>query len=129
MKRRSQTASIVLNDPLDAVPIIPDGVEMRDDSEGNRQLRVTPEVVGFRKRIARWLGQDYSSVAVLDEHGTQFIRAVDGRRTLRDVVDLLAASSGRSRQDVEEGVVLFTRKLMVKNMIALKVPAIQGDSG
>ncbi len=124
MKRKTQEMKIALSDPFDAVPIIPDEVEMRDDSRGNLQLRVKSELGRTRARMAQWLGQDHSSVVELDEHGTFYIRQIDGIRTLREIVDAMVETSARSRKEVEDGVVLFTKKLMVKNMLVLQVPAV-----
>lgn len=75
----------------------------------------------MREKVADWLGQDHSSKVALDEHGSFFIRQIDGERDLKMIVDAMVEHSGRARKDVEEGVVLYTKKLMTKNMLALKI--------
>jgi hypothetical protein len=57
----------------------------------------------------------------LDGHGTLFMSMVDGRNSLHDIVERMVADSGRPRKDVEEGVVLFTKRLMTMNMIQLRI--------
>jgi hypothetical protein len=106
---------------LDAVPFIPESVEMKEDSAGNLQMRVEQKLSRLRTRVANWLGQDHSIIVALDEHGSFFIRQIDGQKDLRQIVDAMVENSGRSREDVEAGVMLYTKKLMMKNMIALKL--------
>ena len=118
MKKKVQG---VFENPLDAVPFIPESVEMKEDSAGNLQMRVEQKLSRLRTRVAGWLGQDHSTKVALDEHGSFFIRQVDGERDLREIVKAMVVHSGRSREDVEAGVMLYTKKLMTKNMIALKV--------
>jgi hypothetical protein len=121
MMRKSEATRGVLKDPFDAIPIIPESVEIREDREGNVQLRVPQDLGRMREKVADWLGQDHSSKVALDEHGSFFIRQIDGERDLKMIVDAMVEHSGRARKDVEEGVVLYTKKLMTKNMLALKI--------
>lgn len=121
IRARTSKTRAILQDPLEAVPFIPDTVELREDSEGNLQMRTTPPMKGLRARAANWLGQDQSTKVALDEHGTFFIRQIDGEKDLNEIVDAMVTQSGRSREDVEAGVILYTKKLMIKNMMALRV--------
>jgi len=121
MERKSKKVKGLLRDPLEAVPFVPETVEMKEDSAGNLQLRVQQKLGRMRRRVADLLGQDHSAKVALDEHGTFFMRQVDGERDLRAIVDVMVDHSGRERKEVEDGVVLYTKKLMVKNMLALKV--------
>jgi hypothetical protein len=114
-------AAVGAADPLAAVPLRPDDVELRRDSRGRVHLRRREPLTGLRKRLADAIGYDYSRKIELDEHGSLFYDLIDARTTLREITDRLEASSGRSRAEVEQGVILFTRKLMVMNMLALKV--------
>ena len=42
--------------------------------------------------------------------------------TLKVIVDGMVAKTQKSRKEVEEAVILFTKKLMTMNMILLVVP-------
>ena len=110
-----------LRDPLAVIPLTPQNLEQIRDSRGLLCLRLNVPVTGFRKLIVRWLGYKYEKKVELDEMGTRFYEQVDGRRTLREIMGGLVEKSGRSRQELAEHVVLFTRTLMVKNLILLKV--------
>jgi hypothetical protein len=103
------------------VPLRPDGLEIRHDSSGCAHLRVSPELKGLMKRVAGLCGYDLSRKVQLDRYGTLFIGMVDGRNSLHDIVARMAADSGKDRKEVEEGVVLFTKKLMIMNMIQLRI--------
>jgi hypothetical protein len=110
-------------DPFEAVPLVPDDVEVRRDSEGNIHLRRFEKLEGIRARVAAWLHYDCSRKIALDRHGTLYVTLADGTHTLRAIADRMAAESGRPLASVEPGVILFTKKLMTMNLIALKVPA------
>jgi len=120
--RKTRPAGLVIADPFAVIPIRPDDVVTRQDSRGNIHLRHTPRINGLRRRVADWLGYDYSRKIELDEHGTLYYGLVDGAHTLRAIADRLAADSGRDLKTVEEGVIVFTKRLMTLDMLALKVP-------
>jgi hypothetical protein len=110
-----------IRDPFAVVPLLPDNVEIRRDSAGNAHLRMQPKLKALTRKVADWLNYDYSRKVELDESGTLFVGMADGHNRLHDIVDCLVAKSGRERKDVEEGVILFTKKLMTMNMMVLKV--------
>ena len=117
----------LIRDPLAVVPFVPPGVELKRDEQGLVHLRQCFPVMGLRKKLAEKFGFDYSRKVALDEHGTLYFSLVDGKRTLREIMDGMTAKLGRSRKEVEESVMLFTKKLMTMNMIALQVtPESQG---
>ena len=109
-------------DPFAVIPIKPDDVEMKRDSRGCIHLRRCEVLPGLRGRLAAWIGYDCSRKVELDQHGTLYYGLADGTNTLRAIAERMAVESGQPMQAVEEGVILFTKKLMTMNMIALKVP-------
>jgi len=111
----------VIRDPLAVVPLRPDNVEIRHDSTGCAHLRMRPEVKGLLRILADRFGYDFSRKVQLDRYGTLFVSMIDGRNSLHDIVARMAADSGKDRKEVEEGVVLFTKKLMTMDMIQLKI--------
>jgi hypothetical protein len=121
-RKSAETANSVIADPFAVIPIQPEDVVVRRDSQGNIHLRRLPKIDGMRRRVAEWLRYDYSRKIELDEHGTVYYSLVDGAHTLRMIVDRMVSKSGRDRKTVEEGVIIFTKKLMTMNMLALKVP-------
>jgi len=117
------TPSSIPRDPFEAIPLVPPDVELRRDSRGRICLRRQEPLQGLRKRLADWLHYDYSRTLELDEYGTLFHSLADGATPLRAIVERLIEASGKSREDVESGAVLFTKKLMTLHMLQLKVPA------
>ena len=108
-------------DPLAAIPLKPENVELREDSSGCLHLRLTPKLGLWQRRIATWLRYDYSRKLELDETGTRYYRLADGTHTLASIIDELAAQLGRDRREVTTMVVTFTKLLMTRNMIVLKI--------
>jgi Coenzyme PQQ synthesis protein D (PqqD) len=108
-------------DPLAAVPLKPANVETREDSCGRLHLCLTPRLGPWQRRIATWLRYDYTRKLELDETGTQYYRLADGTHTLTAIIDKLSTQLGRDRQEVTTMVVTFTKMLMTRNMLALKI--------
>ena len=121
--RKHKPAAPVIVDPFAVIPLRPGDVEVKRDQAGHLNLRRQPALNGFHAKVTGWLGHDYSSKIELDEWGTLFYGMVDGTHTLRAIADRLAAQSQRDRKEVEQGVILFTKKLMTLDMLQLKVPA------
>lgn len=120
-KKRAATQPVIA-DPFAVIPLQPENVSVRRDSRGNIHLRCLPPLNKMQRRVAEWLGYDYSRKIELDEHGTLYYGFVNGTSSLRTIVDRMITTSGRDRKTVEEGVIVFTKKLMIMNMLALKVP-------
>lgn len=127
---RTINPRVPIEDPLAVVPIVPDNVEQRRDERGLLHLRLHVQLAGFRRRLARWLGYDYSRRFELDEAGTAFYQLVDGRRSLREIIAALAerGGCGADRRSLERAAVLYTKTLMTRSMLVLKVPAGNGSA-
>ncbi len=111
-------------DPLAAVPLRPGNVELRRDSRGLAQLRLSRAPAGrLTRTVAGWLRHNFTRTVELDEAGTMYFDLVDGKRALREIASALADRTGRPTAEVEAAVTAFTRQLMTKNLIWLKVPA------
>ncbi len=108
-----------MKDPLAAIPLRPPDVEVRQDSTGHLHLKRQ----GRTTWLQRMLRQDYSRKVQLDEFGSLYYGLVDGQRSLREIVGTLMEKSGRDRKEVEEGVVVFTKQLMLKHLLQLQVAA------
>lgn len=112
-----------VGDPLAAIPLKPQNVEVRRDGKGRIHLRMTPALKPFHRKVAKWLRYDYCAKVELDEYGSQYYSLVDGQHTLRAIIDEMVVTLGKSRTDVAASVVEFTKSLMARNMIALQIPA------
>jgi hypothetical protein len=111
-----------IKDPFAVVPIKPDLVDLRRDSRGRIHLRLNVPVRGVRKWLSDRLGYDYTRKVELDENGTLYYNLVDGAHTLREIADALSAHAQTEPAEMEKWVVLFTKKLMIENLVLLKVP-------
>jgi hypothetical protein len=121
LKKKPDATRPVVRDPLAVVPILSSNVEMKRDSQGLIHLRQTPAVNKIRKKLADVFGFDYSRKIALDEYGTLYCSLVDGKRTLREIIQGMIPKLGGEREQVEESVILFTKKLMAIRMIVLEV--------
>lgn len=110
-------------DPLSVIPIKPDNLEIKYDSLGMMHLRLSQEPTGLLKHVVRWIRYDYSRKVELDEYGTAYYSLVDGKTNLRQIINKMNAKFDKSREEIEQAVILFTKKLMQMQMILLKVPA------
>jgi hypothetical protein len=119
----AETPREITANMLAVIPFRPDEVEVREDSQGLLHLRVTIEPKGFAKRVAGWLRYDYARKYELDEFGTYFYRQVDGQTKLKTIIERMARHFAKPYPETEYAVVLFTKTLMLKNMLALRTPA------
>lgn len=127
MKKRGkrtakQSAQQSDRDPLDATPVVPEGVEVRYDSQKRVQLRREgPE----RGRIRKFLAEKFSmkkTVRVnLDERGTFFWKEINGRRTLHDIERKMRYAFSLEEPQSRKAVIEFTKTLMLRGLVALKL--------
>jgi len=129
MAKAAQSQGPVIRDPFAVIPVQPENVDQQRDSSGMIHLRLRMEPQGFAKKVAKWLRYDYARKIELDENGTFYYSHVDGETTLDIIADRLAKKLNVERREAEEAVILFTKKLMTMNMLALKVPASAQASG
>src|SRR5690554_2305523 len=104
--------------------MIADGVEAREDSQGCLQLRRCVEPGrGLGGFLAERLGFRRPLRVNLDATGTLFWKQIDGRRSLREIERIVRQRAGLEREDSEKAVVLFTKMLMLRRLVNLKLPA------
>jgi hypothetical protein len=130
-KKTLPSKAPVISNPLAVVPLKPDNVEVKKDSQGLIHLKMTPPLKPFKRKVAKWLRYEYSAKLELDEYGTFFYSLVDGEQTLSSIVDAMAQKLGKSRKETAMNVVAFTKSLMTRNMLVLMVPAktpLRGES-
>lgn len=110
-------------DPLAAIPVIAEGVEGRTDPRGCIQLRLAArEGASLASRLAVRLGFRRALRVNLDHFGTRYWNLVDGSRSLADIERALRADEPQAGTDARRAVVEFTRMLMQRHLIGLKLP-------
>lgn len=112
----------MIRNPFAVIPVKPADVEIKRDSHGNIHLRLSTKPQGLTGKVADWLRYDYSRRLELDENGTLYYSCVDGETTLDTITNHIAEKLQISRHDAEESVIVFTKKLMTLNLLALIVP-------
>jgi hypothetical protein len=60
---------------------------------------------------------------VLDPKGAEFWALVDGCRSLRTIAARLGKRWKMETSEAEDAVILFTKMLMARQLIALEIPA------
>jgi hypothetical protein len=107
--------------PLTAVPIPMDGVEARRDTGSLVQLnrRVQP-ARGISGWVSRVLGARRVRVN-LDEQGSFFWERIDGQRNLAQIASELQQRFGTDPAAARQATVMFTRMLMLRHIIQLRV--------
>jgi hypothetical protein len=110
-------------DPLAAVPHVAPGVEAKQDRAGRFQVRrELPDRPGWREWLARHFGLRRAVRIDLDERGSRFWNLIDGRRSLAEMVECIKRDLGADDAESRKAVVLFTKALMLRHLIALEMP-------
>jgi len=122
VRKRKTSAAGPVRDPLDAVPLVAEGVEAREGQGGLVQLKRTWRPVrGMRGLLAKALKYEHSSRLDLDALGSAYWRLVDGRRTLRQVAAALARESSRTEAECRKATIQFTRSLVLRHFANLQL--------
>ena len=112
-------------DPFAACPVHAPYVEARE-IDGKVQVRLQPPPSagrgGWRASLARRLTMFPFRLVCLDELGTFYWKQVDGRRTLAEIERRLRDHARLEPGQSRDAVVVFTKMLMRRSLIALKLP-------
>ena len=108
-------------DPLCAVPLVPEGVKAEATKDGVLVTRRLSAGRGLGGRIVAWLGGSYPVRVELDERGAAFWNRIDGHRPLASIAQDLEARFGVSGDEARRATIEFTKQLMRRNLIALKI--------
>ena len=107
--------------PLAAVPMLLDGVEARRDTASlvqlNRSVQPPRGVLGWFSRL---LGSRRVRIN-LDEQGSFFWDRINGQRDLAQIASELQQRFGTEPAAARQATVSFTRMLMLRHIIQLRV--------
>ena len=108
--------------PFDAVPIVAESVEAQADAHSllylRREIPAKGRIANF---MSRKLGLKSYIRANLDDKGTFFWKQIDGKRTLREIAELLRREFSLSEQASRESTIAFTKMLMLRHLIHLDI--------
>ena len=111
-------------DPFEAVPLAAPGVaEERGDDGSLVLVHRVPVPPRYARLLGRYLGRERVSRTVLDENGAFFWRQIDGVRSLGSIADAVRVRLNQPEAQARESAVAFTKDLMKRNLIQLKLKA------
>jgi len=111
------------SNPLLAIPVVAERVDSATDSAGLIQLRQSEVPRGrVGKLIYRLLHFRPQRVLKLDEPGSFFWSNIDGSTDLSRLSQKLAKRFAVDDASARKSVLMFTKTLMIKRLIQLKVP-------
>jgi len=96
-------------------------VKVDRDREGHVILQVPRADNSLVRSVTRWFRLPPYKPIALDELGTFVIELCDGRRTVRDLVDMFAKRYKLNRREAEVGMTTFLRTLARRSIIALVI--------
>lgn len=104
---------------LDVVPRLPEGVCLR--KEGGLSVMDFPRFKSkFLQRLFAWKGEPPYGHVTFDEHGTAALDLVDGRRTVREIIALLAPHFEGEGEGYEARVALFFSHLHRHGLLKMR---------
>ncbi|MCJ8330230.1 MAG: PqqD family peptide modification chaperone [Lentisphaeria bacterium] len=109
-------------DPMDAIPRLREGVDCQRDNTGQIQLRfVIPPKNFIEKFFGQTLNFSPPTRINLDLRGSDFVDAMDAKRTIRALAKFLAKKWDCKPEEANAAVLGFTKSLMRRNMIQLEL--------
>jgi len=109
-------------DPFEAVPVVADQVESREDVRSRVEVRVEfPSKPGLQEFLARNLRFRKIRRHTLDERGSFFWKQIDGNTSLAEIEKRQRRAFSLERRESRDAIVLFTKALMNRGLIYLKV--------
>jgi len=116
-------------DPFAALPVRTPFVRARADSQGCLQIKHSPPPGrGLRGLFARYFSLFPVRRIFLDERGSFFWNQIDGQHTLADIERALNQKYAMEAQQSRDAVILFTKMLMRRGLIGLKLPSASGKN-
>ena len=110
-------------DPFEVVPMVAEGVRTEVGKDGVTVLvSMTPVPMRYGRLLGRFLGRERIARVILDENGTFFWRQIDGIRTLSQIANAVRKQMNRPEMEARAAVISFTKDLMKRNLLSLKVP-------
>jgi hypothetical protein len=115
------------NNPFAACPVPAPFVQV-EETNGQIQVRQTPPPKhGIRAFLARRFSMFPFRLVCLDERGSFYWKQIDGKRTLGEIEQRLRVEYKMEPAQSRDAVILFTKMLMRRSLIALKLPG-HGDA-
>lgn len=117
-------------DPFDAVPIITPGVDAVEAPNGelHLRLRLQPQS-GLSSLLSRGLGLHRDTFINLDTRGSCFWKQIDNTRSLAEIEIIIRRELGMPIHESRIAVLKFTKSLMQRGLIQLKVETPSGVAG
>lgn len=109
--------------PFAAIPMV--APQVREEPSANGELTLVhtvPVPARYARFLGRFLGREHVARTILDEHGVFFWRQIDGVRTLTEIVHAIRLHANQSDAQARKAVITFTKDLMTRNLIVLKIP-------
>ncbi|MFP4379981.1 MAG: PqqD family protein [Candidatus Sumerlaeia bacterium] len=105
-----------------AIPHINEGVEVYTEAKTGYKIRkqIKPEP-GISDFLARKLKFRKDIRVDLDQTGTFFWQQIDGKQSLGDIEKKMREKFDLSEQDAKRSVIIFTKGLMLRHLIALQM--------
>jgi hypothetical protein len=119
-KRKDQPAAGVDRArSLDSVPVFNEGVSVVE--QGGDRVTVIVRLKRGKGVLARFLPDEFERKVKLDELGTFVLRQIDGKATVRDIIDAFVARFRVNRREAELSCAAFIRSLASRHVISVAV--------
>ncbi|MHC4887691.1 MAG: PqqD family protein [Planctomycetota bacterium] len=118
---RNDQPSFTRQESLHGVVMVAEGIDSEPSSDGERVL-LLPRRPLFSGVLSRWVEEDPKPIRlILDELGNTVFEAIDGRRTVGDIIAFFAKKRNVHKREAEAGLVAFLNQLMQRNIIVVRM--------
>jgi coenzyme PQQ synthesis protein D (PqqD) len=119
-----------LNRPrlLASVPHLNPAVRWQKLDSGEAMAVYQREARGFRRILVKLFALPESGQLMLDDAGTKVIDAVDGRKTVAELVEYIQVEFNLSREDSEKSLLNYMELLGRRRLIGFEVPERRAEA-
>jgi hypothetical protein len=119
--RSKQQQKLPRREMMDSVPRLNPAVRWEELDSGVLSAAYRKDMPGWRKVFARIAVAPEVGHIALDKTGSQVVRAIDGQRTIRDLIALVSDRFKLSRKEAEVSTLKYMEALGRRGLVGFEI--------
>ena len=112
---------------LESAPVLNPAVRWEHLESGQVMAVYRQDARGIRRLLMKLLAAPEMAQVLLDDAGTRVVGAIDGERTVKDLIAYVSAEFKLSRKESEVSVLEYMEMLGKRRLIGFQMPPGSGE--